>query len=133
MTTKIEIPVRPKVFEEFLKYLYFDEIGNEKLTVEEILYLCELCEFYQLKNQRIKKMAEQKMRSQIDKFNVVDILQVSDQLGAQSIKKSALKFMAENFELFSKYSGQNSLSGFLEQIDQQLLIEIIKTKAELEY
>lgn len=41
-----------KIFREFIKFLYFDELSlhNEKLSVEEVLYVCELCDFYGLSN-----------------------------------------------------------------------------------
>jgi len=39
------------LFKEFIKYLYFDEVYfQDKLNIEEILYLCELCDFYGLSN-----------------------------------------------------------------------------------
>lgn len=62
MVSKIDVPVRSAVFQEFLKYIYYDEIGQEKLTVEEILYLCELCDFYGLANSRLKHLSEQKIK-----------------------------------------------------------------------
>jgi hypothetical protein len=42
---------------------------------------------------------------------------LADKLGAVNIKKSCLKFLADNFDLFSQMSGQSSMSGFLEHID----------------
>jgi len=52
MQSMFETPkeVRKNLFQEFIKYLYFDDIRIPNLTIDEILYLCELCDFYGLTN-----------------------------------------------------------------------------------
>ena len=69
--------------------------------MEEILYICELSEFYGLRNNRLKNLAELQLKNQIDKFNVLSILDMSERLGAQKIKKMCLLYLAQNFEVFS--------------------------------
>ena len=106
--------------------------------MEEILYICELSSFYGLKNDRLKNLAELQLKNQIDKFNVVTILDMSERLGASKIKKLCLHFLAQNFELFAgpelvgSGSG-NSLSHVLAQLDREILLDIIKVKAEYDY
>ena len=81
--------------------MYFDDVRIANLTIDEILYLCELCEFYGLSNQRLKQMVECQLKDQIDKFNVMSLLDMSDKVNANKIKQMCLSFLAENFELFA--------------------------------
>ena len=63
-------------------------------------------------------------------------MDLADKLGAKKIKKSALEFLANNFELFStpKNVGQeSSLARGLASLPQEVLVEIITVKAEVEY
>lgn len=78
------------------------------------------------------------MRNQIDKFNVLSVLDMSERLGAQKIKRVCLLFLAEHFELFAgpelvgSGTGQ-SLAHLLDQLERETLLEIIKIKAEFDY
>lgn len=49
----------------------------------------------------MKHLVENTLHGQIDRYNVLDVLDLSDKLGAIKIKKSALLYLANNFELFS--------------------------------
>ena len=95
-----------KIFEEFIKYLYFDDLSNQKWTVSESLFLCSLCDFYGLTNDRLQVLAEQSLKSGIDKFNVLGVLDQADKVGAHKIRKLCLSFLADNFDLFSTNAGQ---------------------------
>ena len=46
-------------------------------------------------------MVEGQLKDQIDKFNVMSLLDMSDKVGATKIKQMCLNFLAENFELFA--------------------------------
>ena len=62
MESVFEVPkeIKRPIFKEFVKFLYFDEIqiSNPMPSVDEIIYLCELCDFYGLTNSRLKHFAE---------------------------------------------------------------------------
>ena len=98
-----EVPkeIKRPLFKEFIKFLYFDDIQIPNLTIDEILYLCELCDFYGLANSRLKHLVESQLKDQIDKFNVMSLLDISDKVNAMKIKQMCLRFLAENFELFA--------------------------------
>ena len=55
-----------QIYQMFIRYLYFDELTQvpDKLTVQEILFLCELSEFYGLRGaDRLKNLAEGQIRN----------------------------------------------------------------------
>ena len=63
---------------------------------------------------------------------------MSDKLGANKIRKICLRWLAENFEIFSSAEliGQGngqSLANQLHLLDKDILIEIIQEKAQLEF
>ena len=51
MSSVFEVPPgerNKKIFKEFIKFLYFDDMqiqNEQKLGVEEVLYVCEICDF----------------------------------------------------------------------------------------
>ena len=68
----------------------------------------------------------------------MSLLDMSDKVDAKKIKNMCLQFLAENFELFAGpelvgHGTGQSLTHYLEQLDKELLIEIIKIKSEMEY
>jgi hypothetical protein len=60
MQSSFDLPegIDVKMFEEFIKYLYFDDLSNQKWSVSESLYLCSLNDFYGLSNDRLGVLAE---------------------------------------------------------------------------
>ena len=74
LSTASQSKVGQDVFQMFIKYLYyaesaFDSIGNGvNLSVQDVLYLCECAEFYQIDDiDAFKSLTERKMSKSLDK------------------------------------------------------------------
>ena len=109
-----------------VKFLYYDAVDAEALTISQALYLLELSDFYGLRSGRFKALVEQKMQQGIDQHNLVQTLDMAAKLDSQRLKDICIRFAAENFEMFAA-EGMATQLHFLEK---DLLIEIIKQKAQ---
>ncbi|CDW86235.1 kelch repeat [Stylonychia lemnae] len=128
------------IFKLFLKFIYFDRDAfpttkqssiqsQALLTLDETLYLLDLNSFYCLSNDRFKLLCEQRLSGSIDKYNIMQILDMAEKLNAKKIKDIAIDYISSNFDIFST----DAMANQLYQLEKELLIEIIKAKAEKEY
>ena len=93
IATASQTKVSPNVFQIFLRYLYygesaFDSIGNGvNLSVQDVLYLCECAEFYDIDDAEIfKSVTERKMHKSLDRQTILYDLQLAHQINALKVK-----------------------------------------------
>ncbi len=76
--------VPPKMFETFLKFLYFGELPSGSFSAKEALFLYECSEFYGLRDTvgsaSLKTLAEGKIRQSMDKHSVLSTLDLAHKL-----------------------------------------------------
>lgn len=103
------------------------------MSIQETLYLINCADFYGMHSDaainRFKRLVENRLTTSIDMHNSLIILDQAEKLQAQRIKAVVLKFIAQNFAMFS--TNQN-LCNELYSLDKVLLVEIIKAKALLD-
>ncbi|KAF6216242.1 hypothetical protein GE061_000582 [Apolygus lucorum] len=91
----------PAVFREFLRYLYTNQIEDMDVTGYLQLYMC--AEKYAVAE--LKTVCERELRLLITVDNVVEILLFTDTYNVESLKRDALKFIANMASRVAATSG----------------------------
>jgi len=76
--------ISPKIFETFLKFLYYGDLHSGSFSVKEALYLYECGEFYGLRESAdcasLKTLAEGKIRQSLDRNTILTTLDLAHKL-----------------------------------------------------
>lgn len=96
--TRVQIlDINPKVFEEFINYLYTGEINNFNNIVEDVIVVASK---YQVKE--LKTLCENFMLQHLNVQNVVKFIFMADKLRCPELKQEAVKFLKNSASTLTK-------------------------------